>query len=314
MKPPLALPLVLLVLGLPLSGLGRVAPTPGVPPQPSGEPVQTAADLARSFGGSKAIARPSRDSTLSFAFPAEIAEVLVIGGAEVKKGDVLIRANDQEFRQQRDLQKLLAESELDIRRAAVAVDQAQVEYTAQEDIQKRGGGSQVDLDRARTLLAARQVEAEIATFQQAQQVLQLAIQNARLDRFVIKAPFDARVDQIVVDIGEVKKDGEPVVRVVATDPLWIDVPAPTAETIMLGLKPGAKAWTLLDLPGEARIVVGKIIEVAAEADSASSTRRVRVELPNPEDWPAGIAAWVRFTEPTGEWTARMTAASTGANK
>ena len=263
----------------------------------------TAREAAESFGGAKAPSRPSRDSTMGFAFPAEVAEVLARGGASVKKGDVLIRARDEEARAQRDLQKLVADSDLDIQRAQVALDQAQVEYTAQVDLQKQGGGQKVELDRARTTLDARKVELEIAKLNREQQVIQLHFRESQLERYTITAPFDGRVDLVQADVGEVKKDSEPVIRVVNTEPLWIDAGTPTLET--LGVKIGAPAWVLLDLPGEAKVYLGKVVELAADADSASGTRRVRVELPNPHDWPSGLNTWVRLTEPTGDWAGRI---------
>lgn len=284
---------------LALSGAGWVA-------QPQA-PVRTAADLAESFQGVKTFTKPSRDSTMGFTFPAEISEIVVRGGSPVRKGDVLVRANDLEARSQRDLQKSVAESELDVRRAQVAVDQAQVEFDAQEALRKSGGGSQVDYDRARTLLAARQVELEIAELNRVQQGLQLEFRQAQLDRFTLRAPFDGRVDTIVADVGEVKRDSDPVIRVVATNPVWIDAFAPTIETLERRLKPGDRAWVLLDLPGEPKVYVGRVLELAADADPSSGQRRVRVELPNPDDWPAGLTAWVRFAEPTGDWAPRIVA-------
>jgi hypothetical protein len=53
------------------------------------------------------------------------------------------------------------------------------------------------------------------------------------------------------------------------------------------------------------VFVGKVIEVAADANFGANTRRVRVELSNPRDWPSGVTSYVRFTAPTGEWTARI---------
>ena len=64
---------------------------------------------------------------------------------------------------------------------------------------------------------------------------------------------------------------------------------------------------LLDLPGEPAVSVGKVVEVGAEADYAAKTRRIRVELPNADGWPAGIGAYVRFTAPEGEWAKRIAA-------
>jgi RND family efflux transporter MFP subunit len=293
---------VAVVLALELSAAGLV-PSGGRVVQPAGEPA--ARDLAEGFEGVKSIARPSRDSTMGFSFPAEIAEVVVRGGQTVRKGDALIRANDAEARAQRDLQRIIAESELDVQRAQVAVDQAKVEFDAQTDLKTGGGGSKVDYDRARTLLDARRVELDIARLNREQQVIQLRFREAQLERFTLRAPFDGRVDVVQTDVGEVKKDSEPVVRVVNTDPLWIDAFVPTFDTLTLGLSPGAKAWVLMDLPGAARVHVGTVVELAPVADSASDSRRVRVELPNPGDWPGGVTAWVRFTEPTGVWAPRI---------
>lgn len=274
--------------------------------QPAGQaPVQTAASLADTFGGDRFNTKPSRDTTMSFTFPTEIAEVVVVGGAPVKKGDVLIRGRDEEYRFQRDLQQLMADSDLDIKKAEAARDQAQVEFDGQELAKKKNTYSPMEYDRARTALVARQVDVEIAKLQYEQQKVQLKIRQAGLDRLTLRAPFDGKIDTVTCDVGEVKKETEPVVRIVATDPLWIDAFAPVEQTLMLGLKPGDKVWVLMDLPGEARVYTGKIVEVGADAAFEAGKRRVRVELPNPSDWPSGLAAWVRFTPPEGEWAKRV---------
>jgi multidrug efflux pump subunit AcrA (membrane-fusion protein) len=261
--------------------------------------------MAPSFGGVKALTRPSRDSTMSFTFPVEIAEILVKGGQSVKKGDLLIRGRDDEARFQRDLQKLAADSDLEVQRAQAAVDQAQVEFDGQKEARGKGGGNKLDFARAETTLKVRQVELLIAKLNLESQQIQLGLRGAQYDRFYMRAPFDGRVDKVSCDVGEVKRETEDVVRVVATDPLWIEVTPRTHETLNLGTKPGDKAWVLLDVPGEAAVHVGKVVEVAADADFGADTRRVRVELANPSDFPSGITAWVRFTPPEGEWSARI---------
>lgn len=272
--------------------------------QPS-EPV-TAAALADEFGGEKYITRACQDSWMSFAMPvSEIIEVLVQGGESVIKGQPLIRARDDEYRLQVALQRLDADSDLEVQGRQAALDQAKVEFDAQTEIKARSSGSQLDYDRARTTYRVRQVELDVAKLGRQQAQLQLELQQSRLDRFTLKAPFDGVVDEVTADLGEVKKETDQVVRVVDIDPLWIDVPTPTAQTLELSLKPGARAWVLMDLPGEARVYPAKVIEVGAEADPGSGTRRVRVELANPRSWPPGLTAWVRFTEPTGAWAQRI---------
>lgn len=267
----------------------------------------TSAELA-GFGGIKAPVRASRDATLSFTFPAEVSKVVVKGGQRVKQGELLIQSRDDEARAQCELQKSQADSDLDVQKAQTGVDQAQVEFDAQKIMKERKAvGSEIEFERARTVLAARKVELEIAKLQRVQAVIQLKLRQAQLDRFAITAPFSGIVDNVMVEVGEVKKDTEPVLKLVSTDLLWMDVSTPTEQTITLGLKPGDKAWVVLELPGEPAVYLGKVIEVAAEADFTARALRVRVELANASDWPAGIQAWVRFTPPGGEWAKRIVA-------
>lgn len=271
--------------------------------QPEGRPRGTS--FADSFGGEKFVTRASRDATLSFTFPAEVAEILVLGGQKVSRGDPLIKARDEDVRLQRDHAKQVAESDLDIQKAQAGADLAEVEYDAQKELRDKRGGSLIDLKRSEAMLKARNVDLEIAKYEKRQHATELMIRQAQLDRLTIKAPFDGRIDEVMVDVGQVKRETEPALRIVNTDPLWVDVPAPTGQTITLGLKPGDKAWVLLDLPGDPAVYLGKVIEVAAAADAASNTRRVRVELSNPNDWPSGMTAWVRFTAPQGDWAAKV---------
>jgi membrane fusion protein, multidrug efflux system len=274
--------------------------------QPAATPPPTKPINPSTFGGEKFITRPSRDAVLSFTFSAEISEILVKGGQRVKKGEPLIRARDEDVRAQRDLAKIITEIDLDVQKAQYGVDLAQVEFDAEKRLRdEKNSSAKIAYLRAEATLNARKVDLEIAKHERKQHLLQLAIRQAQLDRLTIFAPFDGMVDDVIVDLGQVKRETDPALRVVNTDPLWIDVPTPTSQTLTLALKPGDKAWCLLDLPGEQKVWTGKVIEVGAAADPASNTRRVRVELPNPSQWPSGMTAWVRFTPPQGEWAARV---------
>lgn len=283
-----------------LSGFGRL---------PEGQPGVERAGLteavADTFGGYKTFTFPSRDSTLGFTFPTEIAEVMVIGGMPVKKGAVLVRGRDEEVRFQRDLQKIIAESDLDVQKADANLAQARIEFEAQKSLRAKKVDSPQEYDRAEVLVRLRTIELETAKVQLEQQKIQLQFRQAQLDRLTLRAPFDGKVDLVTGDVGEVKRETDPVIRVVATDPLWMDVQTPIEQTITQGLKPGDPAWVLIDLPGEPRVYQGKIVEVAADATFESRKRRVRVALPNPSDWPSGPGAWVRFTPPEGEWAGRV---------
>jgi RND family efflux transporter MFP subunit len=286
--------LLVLVVGLCGSAFGRAGPAEPAPTE-SASPTR-AAVLSRDFAGEQCFTKASHASTLGFPFAVEIAEVYVKGGQRVKAGDPLVRARDEDFVAQRDLQRVIATSDLEVKRAKSTLDQAQVEYDAQAQLlEKNKGASKIELDRAKAQLEVRGAEHELAKRELEQQKLTLVQREEQLKRYTIRAPFDGLVDSIVVDLGEIKRETDPVLRLVSIDPLWLDVPTPTNQTLTLALKPGDPAWVLLDAPGDPRVLQGRVIEVGAEADPGSATRRVRVELANTDQRPGGMTAWVRFT-------------------
>lgn len=129
---------------------------------------------------------------------------------------------------------------------------------------------------------------------------ELEVEHARLDVKVLeitvddmslKSPISGTIDKIHVEVGEAVNGLEDVIRVVNTDPLWIDVPVPLAQG--RSFKKGQSAAVLF--PDVDQPTQGKIIYVSTVADAASLTLRVRIEVPNPKKRPAGEHVYVQFT-------------------
>jgi len=122
----------------------------------------------------------------------------------------------------------------------------------------------------------------------------------------IHSPIDGRVENVQVEVGESVDRLTPVVRVVQTDPLWVDVAVPAA--VAARLQPGQPATARVnparydpkltdkDFPLRYKLRTGKIKHISTVADAASNTRRVRVELPNPENVPAGLHVLVELPQ------------------
>jgi len=94
-----------------------------------------------------------------------------------------------------------------------------------------------------------------------------------------------------VETGESVNALGDVVRVVQIDPLWIDVPVPLTEAT--NLRRGNTARVDFSDPDKIS-VDGTIVFIGAVADAASGTLRVRVELPNKSNRPAGEHVRVTF--------------------
>lgn len=255
--------------------------------------------------GEKYVTRPSRDAVMGFSFPTDVTELLVKGDQFVKKGELLLRARDLEVLASLDLTRVQANSDEDVKRAQSALELAEIEFKSFETAREGGAGSPQEFDRAKNALETRRIELTIAQINLDLRQIQLRAKEAEADRYRLVAPFDGKVDAVLVDIGQAIKESEPAVRVVDIDPLWIDVPTPTLQTLEQGLKKGDPAWVVVELTKDYRVYPARVIEVSSVADSSSGTRRVRVELRNPKAWPAGLTAWVRFTEPAGAWAGRV---------
>ncbi|MBT5895143.1 MAG: efflux RND transporter periplasmic adaptor subunit, partial [Rhodospirillaceae bacterium] len=95
-------------------------------------------------------------------------------------------------------------------------------------------------------------------------------------RTVIRAPFDAIVDERDVELGAYVKDGSPIALLVDEDPYL--VVAQVSENDIGRLKRNGKGRATLVTGHE---VEGRIYYIAASADEATRTYRVELLVPNP---------------------------------
>lgn len=281
-----------------VAGAGVAAGVAGVQPRettPSAVPID---GLIREFGGERVFTKASKDAEIGFQLPTSIVEVLVKGGEAVEPGQAMIRGDDEEERATAELQRVRSDSDLATRRAMEQLELAKLEREQMEEAFKRNAATEQQLNRAKVTVRVAEIDVQLADWNREQERLNYERMLARAERLTLKAPFAGRVDQVVVDPGDTVQESQAVIRVVQIDPLHIDVHTPVTTSMRLGLSEGDRAWALIDVPGRPQVLEARVIEVAPVAEFASRKQRIRVELANPEALPPGLAAWVRFTEPS----------------
>lgn len=263
--------------------------------------------LAEEFGVLCHI-RPSREAIMGFGAPTKVAEVVVRGGQEVKKDQVILRGDDREDASVLRLQRVRAETDLPVKLAETTKDFMEAEYKHLLAIKEKGGSGPQELERARLAYEKARLEYLMAVLNQTSEAMQVDRFQARVDRFHIVAPFDGVVSSVQVDVGHSVSEQDRVVRVVNVDTLMIDVGAPIGDLRTWRLEVGDPAWVLIDVAGTPVMRTGKVTEVDPTADLGSRSRRVRVEFANPKGdqrlIPGG-PAWVRFVEPTPELLTKL---------
>lgn len=163
---------------------------------------------------------------------------------------------------------------------------------------------QQDLEAAEASLAQKKVDLKRLEWAGKRgSATDLEVEHARLDvkmaqiivnRMCLTSPITGTIDKVEVEVGEAIDGLADVVRVVKTDPLWVDVPVPLAngKTLKVGQIAEVK------FSGSKKdILQAKIIYVSTVADAASSTLRTRIEIPNKLNKPAGEHVRITFSPP-----------------
>ncbi len=186
---------------------------------------------------------------LSARIPAYVSEVLVTAGDRVKTGDVLVRLDDRDLRQQ------LAAAEADLRRA-------EAELRRTRELFKTEAATQRDLDAAEAAYEGAKARLE---------GIQVSLSYA-----AIRAPVDGVVVDRRVEAGDLASPG--TVLLAVYDPNRMRLESPVPVRLIGRLKPGAEFSVELERP--AGITRGVVSEIVAEVDPRSRTQLVKVSLPD----------------------------------
>jgi RND family efflux transporter MFP subunit len=236
-----------------------------------------------------AITNPSKDVTLSFVQAGSIASINYREGDLVKVGDVLVQQDDTV--EQIRLAQLEAESKdtSKVKAAELTLKQRNVDL---KRVKAAGAAvTETEVDYAELNLQIAELQLRVAEIQHEQANKKYEEAKSQIERMRLKSPIEGRIEKIEIESGESVRALDNVVRVVRTDPLWIDADVDLAETSKLEY--GDRAIVQFPAPNETT-VEGTIIFIASVADAASDTLRVRIQTPNKSNRPAGERVGVTF--------------------
>ncbi len=241
----------------------------------------------------RAVTRPSMDVVLSSIQPGRIATVLFKEGDSVKAGQLLVQQDDAAEQVQLAQLKAQSEDTTQIRASEASLAQKRVDLEKLEKAAAGKAATALEVEHAKLDVTIADLSLKLAQFEHEQASRKYEEQRIRVENMKFKSPIDGLIEKVDVEVGESVNAMTEVVRVVQTDPLWIDAPVPLAQAV--SLKAGMTAR--VEFPaadGKAAAEQGRISFVGAVADAASDTLRVRIEVPNKAKRPAGEHVLVTF--------------------
>ncbi len=208
--------------------------------------------------------RAVQQSAVASKIRANVIEVNVTAGQEVKKDEVLVRLDDA------DLKARVQQAKASVIAARATRDQAKVEADRIEALFKKNAAAKIE--RERTVTDLKTAEARL---KQAEQVAREA--ETVLGYATIRSPMTGKVVDKQVEVGDTVVAGQ--VLVTLYDHTRMQLVASVRESLTQRLKVGQKIGVTLE--SLEKTCMGTISEIVPEAESASRTFAVKVTGPCP---------------------------------
>lgn len=231
------------------------------------------------------------DLMLGFEIDGRVSEVVVTPGQRVEAGESLIRLDDSLARSNAELLAIRADSTFEVDSAKAEWELAEVELERAEFAFAQQAG--LDLEVRRAKLQAERERLAFELFRQRRQEADLQRQRAEieLEQYSLRAPRAGVVEEITVDEGELVRQTTPILRLVDTSTIRIEVPVPEDVADTLDPDDPVKVY----FPGDPdKPNAGRVVRVRLVGDPASGTRVVTVEMTNPNGFAAGSMVRVGF--------------------
>lgn len=206
-------------------------------------------DLISSVGSLEAV----QGVMLTAELPGKVVRIAFEPGTKVKAGGLLL---------QQDISS--EEAQLSAAEATLAL-------------------AKLDLERSRKLLATKAVaqakyDSDNAQYKQA--VARIDGIRSTIRKKTIRAPFAGRLGIRLVNLGQILKEGEPIVSLQTIDPIFVNFFLPQQQIAQV--KPGLKVRVTTDaLPGQ--VIEGEITAISPEVDVATRNIRVQATVANSQE-------------------------------
>jgi multidrug resistance efflux pump len=168
------------------------------------------------------------------------------------------------------------------------------EYKRKQELFKTKNASESEVEEARLAVERAKASVEIAVEERAKANAKIKEIQARIALKTLKSPITGFVQAIDTGVGEVGgiDQQKPSFVIVQNDPLKVeaDIPIREANRLRVGQTLQVRYTSEDNAPWEPAVILAML----PVADRGAQTRNIVLELPNPQNKPAGLRLDVRL--------------------
>lgn len=236
------------------------------------------------------IVLPSKQVVLNAPLPSILKSFAVEEGGRVERDQPLAYMDDGLQQVAVKSAQLQAESTAAIENAELLWEEAQIQVERIREANASNAASEWEVRK--TQLQADQAAAQLkqAREQQAIAQVQLELEQERLKRYAVLAPFTGRVLRTDAEAGASLTQQDKLITLVALHPLEAQFHLPSEAYGRLDV---GQDLTLRTNRGESQTIEATIKTIDPVIDPASQTFRVVLEIDNADEaMPSGFAVWI----------------------
>jgi RND family efflux transporter MFP subunit len=242
----------------------------------------------------KSFTKPSEERDLDFSAPGLVAKVSVKEGDTVSEGQVLAVQDTSVEAANKRMYDIEAQSAVEEEYAKKDLELKKVKHERMVKLFNLKNTTELEVREAQLEVERADASVKLATQKREIAAAQAATEQAKIDLKQIKSPINGVIEKLDTHVGEVATNqaDRPAFKVIRNDPLWVDAHLPAAAAARL-----KKDQTIqVRYVAEDKWSPAKVLHLQPKVRSGSQTRMVRLELPNPEDRPAGLEVYVKLPD------------------
>lgn len=255
---------------------------------PAASSIAGPASIATDDERLRGLVKPEKQVVLTAPLEGIIKEISAKEGQAVKNGQELIHLDDDLQQLTVKIAQLKAADDSDLKKAQLLLEESKIQLERIEGLHRDDAAREWEVRKARVQRDANIAAVEAATFAQKTAKQNLALEQKKLDRYTLRAPFDGRVLRIPLEEGATVNTNDQLITLVKIDKLDAELFLPVT---LYGRLSEGKAYRLRAEAPVNKVLVGKLKVIEPVVDAASQTFRVVFEIDNPgEALPAGFNA------------------------